>query len=131
MYDNIHYAPVEPHALAVGDDGQPNLPQHGGDLPVLGQPAPACHRADLRTNQGSVLRSGDQSEVSVRSRDQWPAYLAHEVAVRVGEADGDDVGLELDAGLHLQQRDVVLVRELVEVAVRHNLLHPSGKKYFD
>ena len=63
----------------------------------------------------------------MRSRDQWHAYLAHEVAVRVGEADGDDVGLELDAGLHLQQRDVVLVGELVEVAVRHNLLHPSGK----
>ena len=54
MYDNIHYAPVEPHALAVGDDGQPDLPQHGGDLPVLGQPAPACHRADLGTNQRSV-----------------------------------------------------------------------------
>ena len=67
----------------------------------------------------------------MRSRDQWHAYLAHEVAVRVGETDGDDVGLELDAGLHLQQRDVVLVGELVEVAVRYNLLHPSGKKYFD
>ena len=61
IFDNIHYAPVEPHALAVGDDGQPDLPQHGGDLPVLGQPAPACHRADLRTNQGSVLWSGDMT----------------------------------------------------------------------
>ena len=67
----------------------------------------------------------------MRSRDQWHAYLAHEVAVRIWETDGYDVGLELDAGLHLQQRDVVLVGELVEVAVRHNLLHPSGKKYFD
>ena len=96
-------SPVESHTLAVGDDGQPDLPQDGGDLTVLGQSAPPRHCPDL----------------------------THQVGVGVGQADGDDVGLELDVGLDLQQRDVVLVRELVEVAVRHNLLHPSGKKYFD
>ena len=87
-------SPVEPHTLAVGDDGQPDLPQDGGDLTVLGQSAPACHCPDL-TDQ---------------------------VGVGVGQADGDDVGLELDVRLDLQQRDVVLVGELVEVPVRHHFL---------
>ena len=80
-----------------------HLPQHGTDVAELRPASPARHRA----------------------------RPAHEVVVGVlREADGDDVGLEADGGLHLQQRDVILIGELVKVTVGHYFLHPSRKSYF-
>ena len=65
MYDNIHYAPVEPHALAVGDDGELDLPQNRGDLPEFRQSSPSSDSPNL----------------------------AHKPVVVVRQAYGDDVGL--------------------------------------
>ena len=53
---------------------------------------------------------------------------ADEVVVGVlGEADGDDVGLEVHLGHHLEEGDVVLVAELVKVDVRDDTRDPPVK----
>jgi len=46
-----------------------------------------------------------------------PGALAHHVLVLLGNADGDDVGLELDGLVEAEERQVVLERLRVELLV--------------
>ena len=85
--------------FAVGYDGKVNLSQHGTDVAELCPAPPARHRA----------------------------RPAHEVVVGVlREADGDDVGLEVDLRHHLEEGDVVFVAELVKVDVRDDPRDPPA-----
>ena len=87
--------------FAVGYDGKVNLSQHGTDVAELRPASPARHRA----------------------------RPAHEVVVGVlREADGDDVGLEVDLGHHLEEGDVVLVAELVKIDVRDDPRDPPASR---
>ena len=55
--------PVHAHALAVGDDGQLDLPENRGDLTELGKSSPAGDRPNLAHKPVVVVRKADRDDV--------------------------------------------------------------------
>ena len=55
--------PVHAHALAVGDDGQLDLPENRGDLTELGKSSPAGDRPNLAHKPVVVVRKTDWDDV--------------------------------------------------------------------